>query len=200
MKNKNKRGRKFDIAKQYKLGWKFLKESKNYFYFSGLFFILFTFLGYFVPTPVGIEDYLMKMIQDLLEKTIGMGQFELIKFIFLNNVFVSFMGIILGGLVGFFPFIYIIFNGYVLGFASKIAVNKGGFFILLDLLPHGVFELPAILISFALGLKVGSFILKKNKGETFADYLKNSMRIFLLVVIPLLAIAAVIEGTLIIYS
>jgi len=64
------------------------------------------------------------------------------------------------------------------------------------LFPHGIFELPAVFISLALGMKLGTFIFQKKKMNSFKDYLWNSFRIFIFVVIPLLVIAAFIEGYL----
>ena len=67
--------------------------------------------------------------------------------------------------------ILIVFNGYVLGFVAELAVkspkNPLGILILWKLVPHGIFELPAILISIGLGIKLGLypfFVREKGKG------------------------------------
>jgi uncharacterized membrane protein SpoIIM required for sporulation len=60
-----------------------------------------------------------------------------------------------------------------------------------------VFELPAVFISLALGVKLGMFIFSREKGKEFMRRARNSMIIFVCIVIPLLIIAAVIEGLLI---
>ena len=185
------------IKQQYKLSWDFLKESRNYLYFTIFVFFVFVLIGYFVPALEIVQEGIKNFIKELLEKTENLNQFELVGFIFLNNVQVSFFGIILGALFGIFPLIYIVGNGYVLGFVSKLAVNEAGLGILINLVPHGIFELPAVFISFALGLKLASFILQKNKAESFREYFWNSLRVFLFVVTPLLIVAAIIEGSLI---
>jgi uncharacterized membrane protein SpoIIM required for sporulation len=56
--------------------------------------------------------------------------------------------------------------------------------------------LPAIFISLGLGLKTGMFIFQKDKIKILKKYLYNSIKVFLLIVIPLLIIAGFIEGTL----
>ena len=80
---------------------------------------------------------------------------------------------------------------------GSYASNEGGLLILLNLLPHGIFELPAIFLAFGLGLKFGTFWMKKKKIKTLLDYFWNSLRVFLLIILPLLIIAAIIEGILI---
>ncbi|MGD9276031.1 MAG: stage II sporulation protein M [Candidatus Pacearchaeota archaeon] len=195
---KKKRGKKkFSLKEQYELSWNFLKESGKFFYFTILLFFVFVFIGYFVPAPIEVQDVIKDYIKQLLLETEGMNSFELIKFIFLNNLQVSFFGVVLGVLFGIFPLIYTIGNGYILGFVSSIAVREGGLGILLRLLPHGIFELPAVFISLSLGFKLASFVLQTNKSEAFRKYFWNSLRVFVFIVIPLLVIAAIIEGSLI---
>ena len=142
----------------------------------------------------------MEFLKQLLEQTKAMSQWELIEFIFLNNIQSSFVGMIFGMIFGILPFITIILNGYILGFVSKMAVAERGFSSLLSLLPHGIFELPALFISLGLGLKLWTFVFEKEKMNSFKKYLLNSLKVFLFVIIPLLVIAAIIEGSLIFFS
>ncbi len=64
--------------------------------------------------------------------------------------------------------------------------------------PHGIFELPALMIGSAVVLYMGVAIvtpqLGKSLGEVILELLADWAKIFLGVVIPLLAIAAVIEA------
>ena len=193
MKNK----KNFNIIEEYKKSWNFVKESRNFIYsIMGIFFI-FSLIGFFIPTPSIISEQILKFIKELLLKTQNMGYFELIKFIFFNNTQSSFFGMIFGIVLGIFPLIAVIANGYVLGFVASLAVNSEGILVLWRLLPHGIFELPAIFISLGLGLKIGTFIFQKEKFESLKKYSLNSLRVFLFIVLPLLIIAAIIEGSLI---
>lgn len=189
--------RKFDLVEEYKKSWNFIKKSRNFIYAVISIFLLTTLLGFFIPLPESVIDQILKFIRELLEKTQGMSQLELIGFIFSNNLQSSFIGIASGIFLGIFPVMAVIANGFILGFVASISVNAEGFFILWRILPHGIFELPAIFISFGLGLKIGSFIFQKRKFESLIDYTFNSLRVFVFVVLPLLSIAAIIEGTLI---
>ncbi len=185
------------IIEEYKKSWNFLKESKNFIYsIIGVFFV-FSLIGFFITPPTEVSEQILKFIEELLQKTQGMGNLELISFIFLNNVQSSFFGMIFGIFLGIFPLIAAIANGYLLGFVSSLVVNSEGVFVLWRLFPHGIFELPAIFISLGLGLKIGTFIFQKKKIESLKKYFLNSLKVFLFIVLPLLIIAAIIEGTLI---
>ena len=185
---------KFNLKREYKDSWSYIKESRNFIYsILGIFFG-FTLIGFFVPASEEITKIILEFIEQLLEQTKNMSQWELIKFIFLNNLQSSFFGLIFGIALGIFPVFVAVANGYVLGFVGAMSVEAEGIFVLWRIIPHGIFELPAIFISLGLGLKLGSFIFKKEKGKFFRKYFWNSLRVFLFVVVPLLIIAAIIEG------
>ncbi len=192
---KKKKG--FNLRDEYSKSWDYLKESKNFIYAIIAIFFIFVLIGFFLPASASITEQILKFIQELLEKTENMSQGELVKFIFLNNLQSSFFSMVFGVLLGVFPMIAAITNGYVLGFVASMSVEFGGGVILLRLLPHGIFELPAIFISLGLGLKLGMFIFQKKKFESLQKYLWNSLRVFFFIVLPLLIIAAIIEGSLI---
>ena len=123
-------------------------------------------------------------------------------FLFLNNTRAVAV-IFLAGLVSFSVLgilLYMVNIGLV-----------GGLFALLQLLgmhplpiflagvvPHGIFELPALMIGSAVVLYMGVAIVTpqtgKSMGEVMLELLADWMKIFLGVVVPLLAVAAVIEA------
>lgn len=175
----------------------FLKESKNYIYFSVLIFLIFSFIGFFVPVPDSLRDIIMNFIEELLLKTQDLSYGGLTWFILLNNVQSSFFGMIYGIFFGIFPVVASIANGYLLGFVASEATQTNGISILWRLFPHGIFELPALFISLGLGIKLGSFVLEKNKIKTLKIYFMKSVKTFFFVVVPLLILAAIIEGGLI---
>jgi len=194
---KKRRQKRFNLIDQYKKCWRYLNESKNYLVFIiGLFFFS-GFIGFFVPAPDWVYEKIVEFISELLKETENLGQFGLIKYIFLNNVQSGFFVMIFGLFFGIFPIISTVLNGYLLGFVSYFAAQTEGISVLLQLLPHGIFELPAIFISFALGIKLGTIPFKDKKRETFLNYIRESLRVFFFVILPLLVIAAIIEGSLI---
>ena len=190
------RRKKFDLKREYKDSWDYIKESRNFIYsIIGVFFA-FALIGFFVPASEDLTKIILEFIEKLLEQTKDMSQFELIRFIFVNNLQSSFFGLIFGVALGIFPVLATVANGYILGFVGKMSVESGGIFVLWRVLPHGIFELPAIFISLGLGLKLGSFIFRKEKGKFFRRCFWDSLRVFLFVVVPLLIIAGIIEGSL----
>ena len=169
-------------------------------YFSIFVFVAASLLSFLLPVPENLREQIIKFIEELISQTEGMGQFEITKFIFLNNLQSSFTGMILGAFFGIFPLVIAIVNGYLLGFVSSASIQSEGIFIMWRLVPHGIFELPAIFISLGIGLKFGTFIFQKNKSESFRRYLWNSLQLFVLIIMPLLIAAAIIEGALITFA
>jgi len=153
---RKKRGKKkFDLKNQYQQSWEYIKESRNFIYITLIIFLLFAFIGAFVPAPEFLEQQILEFIEELLRKTAEMSQGELMSFIFLNNLQSSFFGMIFGIALGIFSAITSVSNGYLLGFVSSRAAYEEGIFVLWRLFPHGIFELPALFISTGLGLKLG---------------------------------------------
>ena len=202
MKNKKlrKTKRKGFFAAKYSESFSYIRESKNFIYFSIFVFVAASLLSFLLPVPENLREQIIKFIEELISQTEGMGQFEITKFIFLNNLQSSFTGMILGVFFGIFPLAVAIVNGYLLGFVSSASIQSEGIFIMWRLVPHGIFELPAIFISLGIGLKFGTFIFQKNKSESFRRYLWNSLQLFVLIIMPLLIAAAIIEGALITFA
>ncbi|MEK6936005.1 MAG: stage II sporulation protein M [Nanoarchaeota archaeon] len=186
------------VCSNFRKGLMFVKETKNYIWFSLIVFFVIAILGYFFP--IFFEKQILDLIKGLIEKTKGLGTFELIRFIFINNLGSSFFALFLGIFFGIFPIGVLVANAYVLGYVASKSVGVGGIGILWKLLPHGIFEIPAIIISIAIGLRLGMFLFVSKK-RNFAEFKKliiDAFRVFVLIVIPLLVLAAIIEGALIV--
>lgn len=192
-----KKVKKFNLKEQYVKSWNYLKDIKNFILVIILIFFISAFIGFFIQPPQEIVQMILEYVQELLEKTQGMSYIELTGFIFFNNLKSSFMVLIFGFLFGILPIISTLANGYMVGFVSAMSVEAEGFVSLWQLVPHGIFELPAVFISLGMGLKFGTFIFQKEKLKSFEKFLKESLRVFVFIVLPLLIIAAIIEGSLI---
>lgn len=187
------------FKKQYGKCFKYLKDSwKPIIYIVAIFFA-FALIGFFVPAPAVISSTISGYINNLLEKTQNFGFSQMFSFIFFNNLKTSFFGLIIGLLFGVFSIFTALGNGYVLGFVSAKSVMENGTFVLWRIFPHGIFELPAVFIALGLGLKLGTFFLNENKSRFLKENLGNSLRVFLLIILPLLLIAAFIETILIFF-
>lgn len=183
------------FARNYKLSWKYLKEVRFYLLTVFCLLIIGALVGYFFP--IFFQDFIRNYLKELVEKTQGYSALEMILFIFKNNFQSSLMVLILGIVAGIFPIISGLFNGYLIGFVIAKAAEVSGLSVALNLLPHGIFEIPAIILSMGMGIKMASFLFAKKKKIQFFYDLENSLRVFVLIVLPLLIIAALIEGILI---
>jgi stage II sporulation protein M len=192
------------FVNNYNKCWKFAIECRWFFVFAfGLFALMFL-IGF--AFPVFFRAEIFEMIEKLILEIEGLGTIELIGFIFLNNLTASFMAFVLGIGLGVLPMITCVINGYLLGFVAREAVTVDGIFVMWRIFPHGVFELPAIIFSIGMGLRLGTSWLgvrswglgDKNKGMGYV--FREGLRFFVFVVVPLLVVAGIIEGVLIGFS
>lgn len=188
--------RKGFFGKYYGDSWSFIKDSRNFIYAAIILFVVSTLIGFIFP--VLFEEQILGFLEDLILETEGKGVLEMIIFLFLNNIQSAFFGMIFGVFIGIFSIFNAIVNGYVLGFVANKVVAVEGIFVLWRILPHGIFELPALFLSLGLGLKMGSFVFQKRAWRSLKEYFIKSLLTFLLVIVPLLIIAAIIEGILIV--
>jgi stage II sporulation protein M len=145
-----------------------------------------------------LNESFNEQLKQLILEFEGLGSLETICKIFVNNVIASFLGIFLGVFFGIVTLSFIFVNGYLIGYVMDLSVAAAGWEVLWRLVPHGIFELPAVLLSFALGIKLGMFFLDKDPWEELKRRAKESLNVFILIVVPLLVIAAIIEGILIV--
>jgi stage II sporulation protein M len=116
--------------------------------------------------------------------------------IFLNNAVKSLFSIVLGAGFGIIPIIFVGGNGILLGLvANQVSHEQGTLFILAAILPHGIIEIPMVLISSGLGLRLGYLMYSSIMGkETDMKYeLLQSLRIYMRIIMPLLFVSAFIE-------
>jgi len=128
----------------------------SYISFATTLFIVVTLIGMFFP--VFFKEQIIELVKEIIAQTEGLGPVELTRFIMANNIKSSFFAMIFGVLFGLIPLGVIIVNAYVLGFVVNQSVAIEGPLIIWRLFPHGIFEIPAILISVAMGLRLGLFL------------------------------------------
>lgn len=114
--------------------------------------------------------------------------------IFLNNAFTCFLNIITGPLIGIFPLFSAALNGGLIGWFAQ----EEGLIIFLTIVPHGMFEIPAYLLSVAIGLRVAREVLKRREARRLKMRLGEGLRVYLILIVPLLIIAALVESALIV--
>ena len=123
-------------------------------------------------------------------------------FLFLNNTravaFIFFAGLFSFGVLGIL--LYMVNIGVIGGLYAlfELLGMRPLPIFLAGVVPHGIFEIPALMIGSAVVLYIGAVIVTpqtgKSMGEVILELLADWTKIFLGVVVPLLAIAAIIEA------
>ena len=183
------------FIKNYSACWKFLNESRWYMVFAVGIFSLMFLVGFIYP--MFFREEIFNFIAQMIEALEGKSIIELAGFIFFNNLKVSFMAIALGIIFGIFPLVISITNGYLLGFVARHVVEQEGLFVLWQLLPHGIFELPAIIFSIGIGLKIGTSLFGSKIKKKLKHNFEEGLRFFVFVIFPLLLVAGIVEGILV---
>ncbi|MGC9309427.1 MAG: stage II sporulation protein M [Candidatus Nanoarchaeia archaeon] len=167
------------IKEQYDKAGKFLQECKWYVVFSLGLFALFYIIG--LTFPIFFVQEILNLMNDLLAGLEGLSGIEIFGFIFFNNLRASFLALIFGIGFGIFPVMTGLMNGYLLGFVTHYAILQGGIGVVWRILPHGIFELPAIILSIGIGVKVGKDVVRG-----FMDYYEHSSKKKLIISIPII--------------
>jgi len=183
------------FADNYSRCWDFLTESRWHVVFSLGIFSLFFLIGFMFP--IFFRQEIADMIAGIILSLEGLNTYEITGFILLNNIKASFFAMVFGIGFGIFPLITGIFNGYILGFVARFAVEQNGIFTLWKLVPHGIFELPAIILSIGIGMKIGVDLFRGKWKGLLKYNLGEGLRFFVFVILPLLIVAGIIEGILV---
>ena len=97
-----------------------------------------------------------------------------------NNVVACIIFLASGLVLGIPPLLFMALNGFYVGYvAFNAAHQKGIGFVLASLLPHGVIEIPAIVLCSAMGVGLGYTLLQRLfKSVDLQGYLIESIRVF----------------------
>jgi len=118
-------------------------------------------------------------------------------FIFMKNASALLLSFALSPMLCLVPVLALTVNGLLLGSLSTIVAQQESLgFVLAGLLPHGVFELPALVIGEAAALSFGATailaVFRRRERELLLPNLKQNLK-YLLLAIGLLIPAAIIE-------
>jgi stage II sporulation protein M len=176
---------------------------------------------YFLIWPAQERKALELVVNALKDIRLEGSALVLALTLFYHNARASVLAIAAGAVPFLFlPILDPLLNGAVLGLLASVSKHNGldvPRIILTQILPHGVFELTAVCYATSLGLYLSAGTGKKaaaawkarkaRKGagapvlervpETEAgpeSLVRNAVRSFALVVLPLLAVAALVEG------
>lgn len=175
----------------------YVKTLAPVFALSMFLFIFSTFMGYSMgeDIPASVFEGVLGNIPDPTEATL----IEMFIAILSNNVLASFIFLASGIVVGVPPLLFIIVNGFFVGWVSYSAAAELGLgYVISTLLPHGIIEIPAITLCAAMGVGLGYQIINRiRRIGGLQGYVQESLSLFVRRIVPLLIVAAVIETALI---
>ena len=146
------------------------------------------------PGPLAENVDALKKLADFLAP---LPQTSVAAFIFLKNVLAVLVGFALSPFFCLVPVAALVLNGGLLGLVSATVVQEKSLdYLLAGVLPHGIFELPALFIGEAAALSFGTAVMlavvNKERRKQVLPNLKQNARYLALAVI-LLFPAALIE-------
>ena len=179
----------------------FQRKLRPYLATSVALFVVATLLGALATsfTP-HIAPYFNQNVGQFVRLFRSLPKLPLAGAIFLNNTIKALLVILGGVALGLFPVIFLLANGAALGFVLAASIrSRGVLAALLAIVPHGIFELPAIFLATSMGLLLGRCMIKKlfRSGDTsIGNELTLALKLFARIVVPLLVIAALVEAFL----
>ncbi|MFW6118106.1 MAG: stage II sporulation protein M [Chloroflexota bacterium] len=158
------------------------------------------FVSLVLGTLIGqsIIEGLMRQLGAILEPLGSTGELTILLFliIFINNAIKALGIIFLGILLGLPPLLFIVLNGFILGGLGSVLESVHGWtYVMASFVPHGVIEIPVILLSAALGFTVGMESLKWliRRESRVKLQLSNGLKVYVKWILPGLVVAAIIE-------
>lgn len=159
-------------------------------------FVVSLSMGFYLgdSAPSEIPDELSWLLQYIESLSLPM----ILLVIILNNVLSSLVWMILGVFFSMPPLYFIFRNGFIVGRVSYTTSLVVGLPLTAALLiPHGVIEIPAVLLSMAAGMGLGYQLINslRGRGSLRAEFGK-ALRLFVWRIAPMLLIAAIVEASL----
>ena len=174
----------------------YLKSIGVFIGLSVFIFGLTTVMGYYAAAvdPELASNWTKEL--EMLKWILDQPPILIMIIIFLKNLLASAMAMLLGLGLGLIPLMVVTSNGFLLGIVGYAAVQKAGFlFLAAGILPHGIIELPVVLVSIAIGFRLGYLLaltLAKEKVDLSGET-RMAIHFLWRWVAPLLFLAAAIE-------
>jgi uncharacterized membrane protein SpoIIM required for sporulation len=181
----------------------FTEEYPAWLVFFAFLFVIFLnnaftcFLCAVLVPRIGINILVLLMEIFKVTKTLKLKSFKdlvIIISITLGLLIIILVLPLLGMFMCGFPIFSAFLNGGLIGWFA----HEEGLMVFLLIAPHGVVEIPAFLLSVAIGLKQVREFFKEEGERNLEKELGDGLRVYLILILPLLLIAALIESGLIV--
>ena len=136
-------------------------------------------------------------LEELINLLATLPQFAVFVIILIKNSVALLLTFVFSPVLCLMPVISLVLNGGIIGFISALVAEQESVgFVLAGLLPHGIFEIPALIIGQAAALSFGTMaflsLFQKRNRSLLLPNLKQNFR-YLLIALALLLPAAIIE-------
>jgi len=156
-------------------------------------FIVFLVVGAMLPRS--LQETFTETLGRQFAPMVNLPPLIVMITIFLNNALKSFVAMLLGVFFGIAPLTFVAINGLIIGLVmSMFTQAQGPLATVAAVLPHGVIEVPAFIVSSAMGVRLGISFYRRLKGEHgLGAEITAAILFFLMYLVPAFLVAAFIE-------
>lgn len=174
----------------------YLKSIRVFIGMSVLIFAVTIVMGYYAAQLN--SDLATNMLKEfeMLKWITQLPLPEIMVIIFLKNLLSCIMSVLLGLGLAIVPLLVDTSNGFLLGVVLYGVLQKEGLlYFLAGVVPHGIIELPTVLMSIGIGFRLGYLLALTFFGEKvdLTEEIKIAIHFIIRWVTPLLFLAAAIE-------
>ncbi|MFC2011015.1 stage II sporulation protein M [Chloroflexota bacterium] len=153
-----------------------------------------------LATPGGVADLFSEdvtALEEFANLLASLPQSSVFFLILVKNTSAVLISFALSPIFCLTPVMALILNGGLIGYVSVLVIQENSLgYLLAGLLPHGIFELPALIMGEAVSLSFGTAVLmaliKKERRSQLLPHLRQNLR-YLLIALTLFLPAAIIE-------
>jgi len=170
---------------------------KRWIFIAVFLFGIGILLGLATPANNSLTSEYVTVFEESFTSILALPRPFIALFIFLKNTLALLISFALSPIFCLVPILALIINGWMIAFVSTLVIEEESIgFLLAGLLPHGIFELPALVIGQAAALSFGTVVIlalfKEERRKLILPSLKQNLR-YLAIALVLLLPAAVIE-------
>lgn len=153
-----------------------------------------------LATPISTDDLLAEdtaALGELIDFFGLLPQSSALVFIFIKNVTAVLTSFVFSPIFCLAPIMALSFNGWLIGLVSTVVIEQESLgYLLAGLLPHGIFELPALIMGEAAALSFGAAVVmavfQRARRKELLPNLKQNLK-YLVIAGALFLPAAIIE-------
>ena len=174
----------------------YLKSIRVFIGITVLIFLATSVMGYFAAAADSALAANWMNELEMFKWILSLNPLLIMLAIFLKNFLACAMSVLLGLGFGLVPLLVLTSNGFMIGVVSYSIIHKQGLlYLMAGIVPHGIIELPTILLGISLGFRLGYLLALTILGEKVDLAFETRIAVHFLVrwFLPLLFLAAAIE-------